>query len=335
MGEIKKLNLNAILKNKNNKAAKETETIVKESPTQAKEETKNTSWTLNKKNLSINKDSILNNDKNIEVQKDTPTIKNTKKEEKKEETPDKDTNIDVKKTPIVKTKEKNTHENTKEKEEIKEEKNDEDTENHKRVKFNQDALLKAKEEDKKKLLEKQEKTTEKKDKNKDKDKEKKEDHKEIFSNYKTDYKKEKVSIVQKIKKLKNLPKTNYKLVIWLIVITLWIVATLFYLNPEDFSLQNIKASMFNILHEDEIDEKRNEIENEYNQLVEEQKWKKDTIKYSWFDFTIEFRSLDWVKEYKYKNIEYITLEEIYKVLDEEIKLKQKDIIKDALLERFK
>ncbi len=304
MGERKKINLSAILKDKNDKAQGKTEINNKKAATKTTEEIKNISWTLNKNDLpiKINKDSIL-------------------KSEKIEE---------IKKTPLVNT----TDENIKEKEEKEVEKIT--NENKKRVKFNQDSLLKAKEKDKKKFKEKQDEQEEiNKKTEKDKKEKQTEEQKEIFSNYKTDYKKEKVSIVQKIKKLKNLPKTNYKLVTWLIVITLWIVATLFYLNPKDFSLQNIKSSIFNILHEDKIDEKRNEIENEHNKLVEEQKWKKDTIKYSWFDFTIEYRSLDWVKEYKYKNIEYITLEEIYKVLDEEIKLKQKDIIKDALLERFK
>lgn len=161
------------------------------------------------------------------------------------------------------------------------------------------------------------------------------DNKEIFSNYKTDYKQEKISILQQIKKLKNIPKTNYKFVLWSILITVLWIWLLFYFDPEDHSIQNYKASIFNMIYEDEIAQKRQEIEDEYNQLLEDLKWKIEYVKYSWFNFTVEYRTINWVKTYKYNNIEYESKQELDKVLAQEVEYIKKWIIKDVLINSFK
>jgi len=159
--------------------------------------------------------------------------------------------------------------------------------------------------------------------------------KELFTNYKTDYKEEKKSILEQIKNLKNLPKTNYKLLSWLVIATALWIWLLFYIDPSDHSLQNYKASIYNTIRKEEIEKQRQEITDRYNQLQEELKWKTENIKYLWFSFTVEYRTINWVKSYKYNDAEYSTRKDLDKVLTFEVEKIKKWIIKNTLINSFK
>jgi hypothetical protein len=118
------------------------------------------------------------------------------------------------------------------------------------------------------------------------------------------------------------------------VTTLW-VWLLFYLDPADHSIQNYKASIINILNKDQIEQKRLEIEIEYQKLQEELKWRIEYMKYWWFNFTIETRTVDWIKNYKYKYIIYSTKKELEEALILEVIELKRSIIKNFLINSFK
>ncbi len=161
------------------------------------------------------------------------------------------------------------------------------------------------------------------------------DSKELFTNYKADYIKKKETLTQQIKKLKNLPKTHYKSLIWLIVLTTLWIWLLFYISPNNHSIQNYKASILNIVYKDQIEEKRLEIEKEYLQLQEELRWRIEYIKYLWFNFTVEARTLNWIKNYKYNNTIYDSKKLLDEVLIIEVEKIKKWIIKNVLINSFK
>lgn len=65
----------------------------------------------------------------------------------------------------------------------------------------------------------------------------------LFSNYESDFNTKKDTIIEKLKKLKNLPKTRPKLIysmIWVLII--W-VSWLVIISPKDSTLNNYKASI--------------------------------------------------------------------------------------------
>lgn len=345
MEEKQKINLSAIMNKKivhNNKD--DPGIINKEKANIKKQKTKELEQKIvlspekiiSKKNIIINDNEILkenennilekNDIKNLEKVKNEKIIEKLEKIEEKKEEIDADWEIIIKEN-IDEDKDNKTFlsiENIKSWFWSKKEENKEDIKENE----NKDELIcldnNCEKVEKKSIIE-----------SKEENKEKIQEKKELFSNYKADYKSEQLTILQRIKKLKNLPKTNYKFVFWLITFTAIWIWLLFYLNPKDHSIQNYKASIINIINKDEIEKKRLQIEEEYKKVQEELKWKIEYIKYSWFNFTVEFRTLNWEKNYKYNNIIYKNKKELDKVLNLEVTNIKRWIIKEILINNFK
>lgn len=81
----------------------------------------------------------------------------------------------------------------------------------------------------------------------------KEANKEIFSQYKSDFVKNKETIIDGIKKLKNIPKTRIWLVVLLVLISSIWIWSLFIINPEIHSIENYKTSILEIFKEPKSD----------------------------------------------------------------------------------
>ncbi|MDD3646460.1 MAG: hypothetical protein PHH06_03555 [Candidatus Gracilibacteria bacterium] len=81
----------------------------------------------------------------------------------------------------------------------------------------------------------------------------KEANKEIFSQYKSDFVKNKETIIDGIKKLKNIPKTRIGLVVLLVLISSIGIGSLFIINPEIHSIENYKTSILEIFKEPKSD----------------------------------------------------------------------------------
>lgn len=152
---------------------------------------------------------------------------------------------------------------------------------------------------------------------------------EIFSNYKSDFIWKENKIYESIKKLKNMPKTNF-IFLWLIIgITLISISWMFKFFPEKHSIQNYKTSIIDT----------------YNIVIqkEETPWEVSFKNIEWYDISIEYRTnKKWIVEYKYKGITYINEAEIEWIIlnnikihtEEKRKIKEKEI-KTKIINFFK
>lgn len=141
----------------------------------------------------------------------------------------------------------------------------------------------------------------------------------ILSNYKSDFSNKSESIIEKLKKLKNIPKTRIWLVVWGIVITIVAVTSVFTLNPEYHSLDKYKT---NILWNEETVKNNNPKPNVIKEkespppIKEIVKWKPKTINSNWTNFSIQYKLFEgWKKIYKYKNKEYDSLDKLNMFLE--------------------
>jgi len=109
---------------------------------------------------------------------------------------------------------------------------------------------------------------------------------ELFSNYKSDFKKEENQFFkklrekrQKIKERLRMPKTRVSLVIWLILLTIATISTLFKLDPEHHSFKAYKTNVLQVKNKYFWNNEKNIKENKkiYNNLTKEQSEKLNTL----------------------------------------------------------
>ncbi len=70
---------------------------------------------------------------------------------------------------------------------------------------------------------------------------------DLFVNYDSDFHKNEKSIMQKIRLFKMTPKTRTWFILVLIFLTVWIIALMMQLDPENQSFSNYKASLLEIV----------------------------------------------------------------------------------------
>lgn len=175
---------------------------------------------------------------------------------------------------------------------------------------------------------------------------KEEENKELFSSYESDFKKQKTSILSKIKKLRNLPKTSVWFLIIIILLTATWVYWLFTFFPEKHNIENYKNTIMWLFWDKKevvntiIDnEKQNEIidvekNNENSQEIiidiEEQNnnaEKKELVK-DWFHINYELENVNWVETIKYKWQIYESNEDFQESLKNELEKLKKEKLSD-------
>jgi len=109
---------------------------------------------------------------------------------------------------------------------------------------------------------------------------------ELFSNYKSDFKKEENQFFkklrekrQRIKERLRMPKTRVSLVIWLILLTIATISTLFTVDPEHHSFKAYKTNILQVKNKYfwNNQKKIKENTNIYNNLTKEQSEKLNTL----------------------------------------------------------
>jgi len=137
-------------------------------------------------------------------------------------------------------------------------------------------------------------------------------NKPLFKNYESVFKKDKTNILEHIKKLKWLPKTNIILLtvlIWLTISWIWI---LFYVNPKIHNLNNYKTSIidtYNVI--------TNKKKTSQNKIITKKinKW--------WYIYEVRIEKLLWKDIYVYKWKYFDTEEKLNKVINKEIEYRKK------------
>lgn len=163
--------------------------------------------------------------------------------------------------------------------------------------------------------------------------------KELFANYEAAFAKKKDSIMQKIQKLKNLPKTRPLFVSSLIIITVTWIWWLFYIDPKTHSLENYKTSIINII------DKNNLINDIWivndNWLTNEDKqpppviYEKEKIQLWWLKFEVETKVVDEKKIFKYDWKTYNSDEELKADMKIEVEKIKKAKLIDGIIKNFK
>jgi hypothetical protein len=109
------------------------------------------------------------------------------------------------------------------------------------------------------------------------------------------------------------PKTSIALVSTLIVLTAIWVSSLFYLDPENHSLNKYKTSILNNAKE-------------FKQTYIDKPWLPETIKIETFSFNITSQEKRWgEKNYKYKEIIYTSKNDLLNVINNEVRIKKEEI----------
>jgi len=141
----------------------------------------------------------------------------------------------------------------------------------------------------------------------------KEENKELFSAYKSDFIKNRNSILEKIKKIKKLPKTRFWMLILLISFVSIIIAWLFYFDPEHHNINRYKTWFLWLLWQKVqiTEEKRKEeIINKNNNSSKKIIWNKQN--YIWNEY--EIKIIDWAENFIYKDTNYTNKDELIKAI---------------------
>lgn len=144
------------------------------------------------------------------------------------------------------------------------------------------------------------------------DKEIVDENAEVFWNYKSEFIKKEDVIIQKVetehKKFRERlrePKTRILLVLWMILITAWVIAWLFYFDPENHSFEKYKTVLTNNY-------------NDFNKNYIEKDWVLDVVTIDSYKFdTYTQKKLLWGDTYKYKEVVYKTKDEMLQVINTE------------------
>jgi len=141
-----------------------------------------------------------------------------------------------------------------------------------------------------------------------------EEEEELFSTYKSDFIKKENFILEKIKKIKNLPKTRFWMLILLISFVFIIIAWLFYFDPEHHNINKYRAWFLWLLWQEvqiTTENKQKEtIINTDNNYSQEIIWTKQN--YIWNEY--EIKIIDWIENFIYKNKTYTNKDELIKVI---------------------
>jgi len=114
--------------------------------------------------------------------------------------------------------------------------------------------------------------------------------KDLFDNYESNFKKDKITILEQLKKLKSLPKTNVILLTMLITTTIAWIWFLFYSNPKIHNLNNYKTSIIDTY--EAIYHWKSSLPNNITKIEKIEKW--------WYIYNIEIKKSLWKKIYIYK-----------------------------------
>jgi len=135
-------------------------------------------------------------------------------------------------------------------------------------------------------------------------------NKPLFENYESVFKKDKTNILEEIKKLKWLPKTNIiwlSILIWLTISWIWI---LFYINPKIHNLNNYKTSIIDTYKT--ITNKTSE-----TKIITKR------INKGWYIYEIKIEKLLWKDVYIYKWKYFKTKEKLNKAINKEVEYRKK------------
>lgn len=139
------------------------------------------------------------------------------------------------------------------------------------------------------------------------------DKKELFWNYQSEFTEKEEKIIEKVETEKKrftdrirLPKTRVLLVVWLILLTIGIIGTLFKMDPKNHSIDIYKNAIVSNV-------------NKINSTFIEKPWVLETINIDWYSFNTysQKQVIKWIK-YKYNEIVYDTKEKMDEVINSEI-----------------
>lgn len=173
---------------------------------------------------------------------------------------------------------------------------------------------------------------------------KEEEKNELFSNYVSSFKEKEDSLLAKIKKLKNLPKTRPVFLSVIILITISWIWMLFVIDPDTHSFEHYKVSILNILKKEKtvINEKIDEIKKDDTKIKppipkkEVKEEIKEKVKIWWLDFDFWIQTnTTWEQIYNYKWQTYNSKEELEKNITVEVIKIKKDKVRNILLENYK
>lgn len=155
--------------------------------------------------------------------------------------------------------------------------------------------------------------------------------KDLFLNYESRFKKEWNKILEKLKKLKDIPKTRKWLVLSLIAWTAIFIWILFIVDPNTHSISNYKASIiYNLNKLKQEDDNQDIIPEQIEKTkIKEEQIKSEIVKLLWYKFDISY-NLDpsWKEIYSYAWNNFNSKEELLKFLNKELeKLKKQKVIK--------
>lgn len=148
--------------------------------------------------------------------------------------------------------------------------------------------------------------------------------KDLFWNYESKFEKDKKTIIEKLKKLKVIPKTRLWFLFSLTIITIIGISVLFYIDPKTHSIENYKVSLLNIFN-------WNKTSNEDStDLVVNNTWSSEEVKIEkisvwWYAFEISVKDVKWeekiyiynMKLYKDKKVLLNQLNKVVETLKKE------------------
>lgn len=161
-----------------------------------------------------------------------------------------------------------------------------------------------------------------------------EENQEVFSNYESEFKKEKETILQKIEKFKNFvsPKTRLWFIAMLIWVTILWIASLFIINPEIHNVKNYEANLLFIKQKIECKvDKTKCIKKETNKTIKKEivQINNKTLKKEIFVIEYKTQIIDWKEKIIYKWNKY-SKEQFDKKIKEIIRLKKLEKLQNYL-----
>ncbi len=199
---------------------------------------------------------------------------------------------------------------------------------------------------------KQEKEREKERQEKDK-KLKAEKQQDLFANYKSEFNREKTSILEKFKKIKDYikPKTRLGFVMIVIIPSTIVIAILFIIAPEIHNLKNYKNNLIKAKEALvckvslkkclQYEKQRKKLLEEKNKLKKQKELKKNpkteettiekTLKKLGFTINYKVKNIDGKEIIIYKENQYKNMESFNKEIEKEIKNSKKNKLKKFII----
>jgi len=154
--------------------------------------------------------------------------------------------------------------------------------------------------------------------------ENKKETKALFDNYESNFQINKISILERLKRLKSLPKTNVILLTILITTTIAWIWFLFYSNPKIHNLNNYKTSIIDTYNAIYLQE--SSLPKNIPKIEKINKW--------WYIYNIKIKKLLWKNVYIYKWKYFDKRENLDSFINKEIEYRKRNKVVKVLKHSF-